>query len=90
MYTSERSKSGDKLVTSIGKTIAVDEVVVRKTKGTVVYNFEVENAHTYYVFDIGTPKGSIYVEFDVNSDSLVQDDNKSWSQIPGHGSSLID
>lgn len=37
--------------------------------------------------DNGAPRRSIYVEFDVNPDSLVKAGNKSWSQIPGPGSS---
>jgi Pretoxin HINT domain len=43
-------KAGEKVVTASGKTLTVDKVNIEKTKEkTKVYNFEVEDWHTYFV-----------------------------------------
>ena len=43
-------KEGEKVVTASGETLTVDKVNIEKTKEkTKVYNFEVEDWHTYFV-----------------------------------------
>lgn len=43
-------KDGDKLTLITGQTVFVQSVVVERcTEPVKVYNFEVENFHTYYV-----------------------------------------
>ncbi|MFC4075642.1 DNRLRE domain-containing protein [Salinithrix halophila] len=44
-------QKGDRLQAADGRQVRVDRVVQRKTKPIKVYNFEVEDYHTYFVSD---------------------------------------
>lgn len=47
-------KIGDRVLLSSGKVISIDNVIIEKLKIKVkVYNFEVEDWHTYFVSEIG-------------------------------------
>lgn len=77
--TSNQLKIGDQLVTDQNKIVPIDDIIVEK-KNATVYNFTVEDFHTYFVTDLGIWTHNTFCNINVYNTAKVK---KSFTVKPG-------